>query len=288
MRFTVLASGSSGNACLLENQGQAVLIDAGLGPRQLRARLENARTSPRRIAAVILTHTHSDHCNERALAWMHQQGIRLFCHREHARMLMHLSEAFCRLDVCGLVSEYDLSKEFQVTPAIRCVSIPLQHDRFTCGFRFEGAPDLFGHAHALGYLCDLGSWDNDVLRHLHDLDMLALEFNHDVEMQKSSGRPRHLIRRVLSSAGHLSNEQAGELLGELLRRSEPGRLRHLVQLHLSRECNRPALALAAAQHVLGNAPGMQIYCPRPHRVGPRLSLDNSRAKRRLPRSNVLM
>jgi len=40
------------------------------------------------------------------------------------------------------------------------------------------------------------------------------------------------------------------LVREVLRRSAPGRLQHLVQLHLSRECNRPALALAAARAAL--------------------------------------
>ena len=35
LQFTVLASGSAGNASLLEMDGFGVLIDAGLGPRQL-------------------------------------------------------------------------------------------------------------------------------------------------------------------------------------------------------------------------------------------------------------
>ena len=38
-RFTVLASGSSGNASLLEADGFGLLIDIGLGPRQLTARM---------------------------------------------------------------------------------------------------------------------------------------------------------------------------------------------------------------------------------------------------------
>ena len=82
--------------------------------------------------------------------------------------------------------------------------------------------------------------------------MLALEFNHDVEMELSSGRSRFLIRRVLGSHGHLSNEQAGELVRAVLQHSSAGRLQHLVLLHLSGECNRRHLAEAAAKDALGD------------------------------------
>src|SRR5262249_58433243 len=82
---------------------------------------------------------------------------------------------------------------------------------------------------------------------LADVDLLALEFNHDVGLERSSGRSPYLIARVLGEEGHLSNEQAANLLREVLRRSPPGRLRQLVQLHLSRECNRPHLAPETAQ-----------------------------------------
>jgi hypothetical protein len=72
-------------------------------------------------------------------------------------------------------------------------------------------------------------------------------------MERESGRMPQLIARVLGNEGHLSNAQAADFLREVLGRSTPGRLQHLVQLHLSRECNRPALAAAAAQSALDEA-----------------------------------
>ena len=42
LQFTVLASGSGGNATLVEADGFGVLIDLGLGPRQLSNRLAAA------------------------------------------------------------------------------------------------------------------------------------------------------------------------------------------------------------------------------------------------------
>jgi hypothetical protein len=69
-------------------------------------------------------------------------------------------------------------------------------------------------------------------------------------MQRASGRSPWLIARCLGDEGHLSNVQGAQLLEECLNRSTPGRLRHVIQLHLSRQCNSPRLAVAAAKDVL--------------------------------------
>jgi hypothetical protein len=127
----------------------------------------------------------------------------------------------------------------------------LRHDGgATFGFRLEGSADLFGRRRAIGYVADLGCWNEELAEQLADVDLLAVEFNHDVAMQYASGRMRRLIERVLGDDGHLSNTQAADLVRAVLARSAAGRVRHLVQLHLSRECNRPALARAAARTLL--------------------------------------
>ncbi len=82
-----------------------------------------------------------------------------------------------------------------------------------------------------------------------DVQVLALEFNHDIALQWSSGRSLSLIERVLGDDGHLSNDQASALVDHILGLAGAERLQHLVQLHLSRDCNRPDLAAAAARQV---------------------------------------
>ena len=67
---------------------------------------------------------------------------------------------------------------------------------------------------------------------LVDVDLLAVEFNHDVAMQHASGRTLRLIERVLGDEGHLSNVQAAALVRAVLERSTPGRLL-LVVHHLA-------------------------------------------------------
>jgi phosphoribosyl 1,2-cyclic phosphodiesterase len=102
------------------------------------------------------------------------------------------------------------------------------------------------------------------------VDLLAVEFNHDVRMQRTSGRHPRLIARILGGNGHLSNEQAAQLVEAVRERSAARRLKQVVQLHLSRQCNSPALARAAARRVLGDS--VRVHTARQHRPGPWLSV----------------
>jgi phosphoribosyl 1,2-cyclic phosphodiesterase len=251
LRFTVLASGSGGNASLVESEGFGVLIDVGLGPRQIGMRLARVGLSWSAVHAVLLTHTHSDHWKDATLLHLHRHKIPLWCHAGHHTVLRTYSDGFLALHGAGLVRSFEPHEDFELSPRLRCRALPVRHDGgATFGFRLEGGGDLFGQCGALGYVADLGCWDDELAAQLADVDLLAVEFNHDVSMQQTSGRTPRLIERVLGDEGHLSNVQAAALVRAVLARSTPGRLRHLVQLHLSRECNRPALAREAARTLL--------------------------------------
>jgi hypothetical protein len=285
LRFTVLASGSCGNASLVEAEGCGILIDVGLGPRQLGARLAAAGRSWSAVQAVLLTHTHTDHWKDRSLAEMHQRGILLYCHLGHHAYLNANSSAFGQLLAAGLVHPYESGEDFNLTPSLRCRPLPIRHDGGpTFGFRLEGTPDLFGPASALAYAADLGCWDDELADHLADVDLLALEFNHDVAMEVSSGRLPMLIARVLGDEGHLSNDQAASLVRAVLTRSAPGRLRHLVQLHLSLDCNRSALAREAALPVIAEmANGAEVHTASQDEPGATLHLGAGAARKPSPR-----
>ncbi len=250
-RFTVLASGSSGNATLVQADGYGVLLDFGLGPRVLAGRLAARGLSWHNVQAALLTHTHGDHWHEITLAHLGRLGIPLYCHPAHADDLARYSDSFHALYAAERVHTYEPGRALDLGPGLHGLPLPVEHDSgATFGFRFEGGRGLFGPTWAIGYAADLGCWDDTLAQALADVDLLALEFNHDEHMQRTSGRPYRLIRRVLGDQGHLSNRQAGGLLGEVLRGSSHHSLRYVVPLHLSRECNRPELAFAAAREAL--------------------------------------
>jgi phosphoribosyl 1,2-cyclic phosphodiesterase len=284
LRFTVLASGSAGNASLIEVDGLGVLLDGGIGPRTLASRFAAVNRSWDSIHAFLLTHTHTDHWNDRTFAHLRRRGIAVYCHGEHQEPLLAWSDSFRELHAAGLVRHYEPNQELALAPNLRCRPLPLRHDGgATFGFRFEVLSELFGPLAALGYVADLGCWDGDLLASLLDLDLLALEFNHDVELEYRSGRHPRLIARVLGDEGHLSNEQAAGLLHEVLSGSSANRLQHLIQLHLSRECNRPALARSAAQAVLNSHQRMiAVHTASQDAPGPTLRIGPAAAVRRKP------
>jgi phosphoribosyl 1,2-cyclic phosphodiesterase len=262
LRFSVLASGSSGNASLIEGHSSGLLLDLGLGPRQLIDRLEVVSASWDHIGAAVLTHTHADHWKERTFALLEKRGIPLYCHAEHMESLAGQSPAFAGLRAAGLVRFYEIGVEVEPLPGLTFIPFPVAHDGgVTCGFRFEAGP------HALGYAADLGSWGPELVQALANVDVLAIEFNHDVSLEMNSGRSSQLIARVLGDDGHLSNEQAADLVREIMRCSEPGRPQHLVQLHLSRECNHPELAREAGLAAVGSR-NIRVHTARQHHVGP--------------------
>src|SRR5204862_3142635 len=66
----------------------------------------------------------------------------------------------------------------------------------------------------------------------------AIESNYCPLLQEESGRPDFLKHRITGGRGHLSNHEAAAAI----RRIQPRE--HVILLHLSRECNEPAIVAA--------------------------------------------
>ncbi len=275
-RWTVLASGSSGNASLLQVDGFGLLIDAGLGPRRMASRLACVGASWRDVHAVLLTHTHSDHWKDTTLEHLRRAKIPFYCHPQHQEMLQRYGVGFRFLQLTGLVRWYEAMVPLHLSPTLTCWPIEVAHDAEpTFAFRFEGSPHLFGAGWAMGFASDLGSWTSDFADLMANVNLLAVEFNHDESMERASSRPIELIERVLGDRGHLSNEQAADLVRAVLQRSRPNLLRHLVLLHLSRECNTPQLAFQAAQRALAATPSpTRIHVAEQETVLPTIDLES--------------
>jgi len=243
VRFTVLASGSSGNATFLEVDGFGLLVDCGIGPQMIAERLSAFGSSWKAVSAVLLTHTHGDHWNAYTLAHLRRLNIPLFAHDRHHNDLSS-RKSYVPMHEAKLTRRYESGRWFDALPGLACLPIRVPHDAEpTYAFRFEGT------GWAIGYASDLGETPAGLTEAFTDLDLLALEFNHDVAMQRSSGRPRILIDRVLGPNGHLSNDQAAAFA----KQTTSENLRWLVQLHLSRDCNTTDLAARAGRAAVPQA-----------------------------------
>lgn len=231
MRFAWLASGSRGNAALVEADGCCVMVDCGLGLKAAQARLAQLGREPEDVDAILVTHEHADHIGGVArLAARH--GIRVLATPGTARGFRLATPP--RLELINAHEPFALGP-FEVTP------VPVPHDaREPCQFLFgDGAVKL-------GIVTDVGRVTPHLVASLEGCDALALECNHDADMLARGPYPEALKRRVGGDLGHLSNAQAADLLAAL----EIARLQHLVALHLSDHNNRPGLAQAALATVL--------------------------------------
>ena len=186
-----------------------------------------------------------------------------------------------RLTDAGLTRFYD-DRPFLTPAGARVEPIELRHDGGpTFGFRIEVKPARGRRTVALGYLADTGSWSDAMADALADVDLLGVEFNHDVPLQKTSRRSPALIARNLGDRGHLSNEQGAGFLTAVLDRSGRHALRHVVLLHLSQQCNRPTLALRAARDaVRGKGRRINLHAALQSPAHPNVWVEPSR---RLPR-----
>ncbi|WP_231731191.1 MBL fold metallo-hydrolase [Lampropedia cohaerens] len=244
LRFRSLASGSSANATLVEGHrgsGDArcfrALIDCGLNLRQLRERLACDGLAPEDLHAIFVTHEHSDHvgaCFELAAKW----HIPLWT--SYGTWLAAGAPQACS-------NELHIVRDGQAFAwgAMQVVPFTVPHDaREPLQLRITQG------GCSLALLTDLGHVTGHVRAHVSDCQAVLLEFNHEPHMLAASRYPAFLKRRIAGRQGHLSNEAAAELLGQMAGEN----LRHVVAGHLSRQNNRPDLAAEWIAEVIGHAP----------------------------------
>jgi phosphoribosyl 1,2-cyclic phosphodiesterase len=225
-----------------------LLIDLGVGPRTLAERLASVGATWGDVGVDLLTHTHADHLDNATLLGLARNRVPLYCHEGHRQELLRHS-GFQALEAERLVRHYD-ERPFLSPNGLRVEPVSLRHDGPTFGFRVEATIARGRPAVGIGYVADTGSWSTLMADALAEVDILGVEFNHDVEMQRNSNRHPALIARNLGDHGHLSNSQGAEFVSAVLERSGRNGPRHLVLLHLSDQCNMPGLALATARAAL--------------------------------------
>ena len=240
LRFSSLASGSSGNATLVEawhehgERPSRLLVDCGLGPRRLAAALAQRGCTPAQIDAVFVTHEHSDHVG----------GVSALVRR-------HGTPVWASAGTWSTVAERGGET---LRPAQRALDgVPLRVGALTLypfAVPHDSAEPLQlvcsdGRAR-LGIVTDLGHPDPTVAAALQGCDALLLECNHDAALLADGPYPAWLKRRIGGVRGHLANAQSAALLDACRHDA----LRHVVAAHLSRHNNRPELALAALRSAL--------------------------------------
>jgi phosphoribosyl 1,2-cyclic phosphodiesterase len=249
MRFSVLASGSGGNACFIETSNARVVVDSGLSCRELIRRLHIIGVSTDRLDAIIITHEHSDHI----------KGAGPLSRRFDSPVYSNGPTLNRGMQALG-----NISRPVAIYTGQTITINDLEIETFT---KCHDAVDPMGlvissNGSRLGIITDLGRSTKLVEQRLKDCNALIIEFNHDLEMLDQGPYPLYLKRRIKGQEGHLSNQQAGELLKAVAHES----LEKVVLAHISKENNLPEKAVREAESVLENCNMMntEILISRQH------------------------
>lgn len=251
MKFTVLGSGSSGNAVLISSERTNVLIDAGLSAREICRRL--AEVGVDCLDGILLTHEHSDHAG----------GLRVLLQSVDCRVYLSgiTEDAYYDTQAGGTNGDSESSKRRNALDG-RVETI--ESDRaFRIGdIDFEpfsvphDAVDNFGFVArkdgvSIATLMDFGHISELIKEKLRGCDAIIVESNHSRDMLRAcSVYTWDLKQRILSQVGHLSNED----LSDWLSNDFDGSARHIVLAHLSQRANEPNLARLTAEIALQMRP----------------------------------
>lgn len=206
-----------------------MVVDVGISYRKLKNRAMTRHIDLRKIKYVFISHEHSDHV----------YGLAGLCKQTGAHVFM------TRGTWDGMRDKYrpepSSTTFFKIgTPVtagpFTVHSFEKPHDVVEpCSFRVEAG------GVNIGVFTDIGAPCDGLDEHLPLCQLVFLESNYDLPLLKAGRYPERLKQRVISGHGHLSNAQAHDTVAALT----PHNLHAIFLSHISRENNRPDIALAA-------------------------------------------
>ena len=203
-RFCPLASGSSGNSTYISDGKSAVLIDAGIPYKTICERVSLAGGSMEKIAAVAVTHSHTDHV----------RGLKTLLQKTHIPLYITTAAAEDLIRKGLLPPGADLIFIDEPKAAVcdmEIVRFSTSHDApGSCGYRINT------RAGSCAVCTDSGVVTDEMRAGILGSAVLLLEFNHDIDLLRRGPYPPHLKIRILSDLGHLSNTAAAAEIPSVL------------------------------------------------------------------------
>ncbi|MFK8794739.1 MBL fold metallo-hydrolase [Planococcus plakortidis] len=235
MRFSVLASGSTGNAIYIENDEHAFLVDAGLSGKKLESLFASIGRDMGKLDGILVTHEHSDHIKGLGIAA-----------RRHKVPIYANAKTWTAMD--GLVGAIPIEQRFHFDMETVKSFGGLDIESF--GVSHDAADPMFYVFHEngrkLALITDTGYVSDRMKGIIGASDAYVFESNHDIGMLQMGRYPWSVKRRILSDVGHVSNEDAAVAMSEVLA-EKPTRI---YLSHLSKDNNMKDLARMSVEQTL--------------------------------------
>lgn len=229
-----LQSGSNGNSIYVEADGVRLLFDAGISGATAERRMAVHARDIRDVDALIISHNHTDHVR---CAGVYQRKFGLpICMTRRTR-----AATWCDLGKLTDVRYFTSGDTLEFSD-VSVRTIRTAHDAA------DGVAFVVQCAgKRLGILTDLGHPFLGLQDILEGVDAAYLESNYDPDLLEAGDYPPQLKARIRGERGHLSNDEAAQLIGACGRR----RPRWVAVAHLSQDNNRPELAITAQHAAVG-------------------------------------
>lgn len=204
MNVTILSSGSSGNATLIEHNDITILLDCGMSFKKLKQKFIEANRDINEVNYVFISHEHIDHV----------RGLSQIIKHLDVKIYMSNGTLNVLKDSLGDLNKIELISHLgQLTfDDLMIGALSLSHDAvepMLFVFKHESAKFWFFH--------DSGYMPSKYFNILKNPSLMVMESNYDIEMLLESTKyPYKTKMRIHSDYGHLSNDQAYTYIDELI------------------------------------------------------------------------
>ncbi|MDR0700131.1 MAG: MBL fold metallo-hydrolase [Tannerella sp.] len=227
--FFSLASGSSGNCYYIGTLSYGILVDAGIGVRQIKKILKERDIGFEKILAILITHDHADHI--KSVGYL-GESLNIPVYATEAVHAGICRSRYVEEELIRSRRVIEKEKPFMIRD-FNIMAFDVPHD----------SSDNVGYSIVYGdqtfvIVTDVGHITDTVSKYVSGANHLVIEANYDEEMLSSGMYPNFLKERVSSMSGHLSNRDAAEFLAV----NYSPKLKNIWLCHLSRDNNHPELA----------------------------------------------
>ncbi|QPC47901.1 MBL fold metallo-hydrolase [Mangrovibacillus cuniculi] len=235
IKFSVLASGSTGNAIYVENGEISFLIDAGLSGKKMDELLAKVDRKASDLSGILVTHEHSDHI----------KGLGVMARKYKLPIYANEKTWQAMTPLIGEVqSDQKFTFDMETTKHFGGLSIE------SFGVSHDAAEPMFYVFHQgeekLVVITDTGYVSDRMKGTIANADAYVFESNHDVGMLRMGKYPWSVKRRILSDVGHVSNEDAALAMHDVI----GDRTKHIYLAHLSLDNNMKDLARMTVKQTL--------------------------------------
>lgn len=233
--FSVLASGSTGNAFYIATEQERILVDAGLSGKKLNYLFQEAGVDPAKLNRILVTHEHSDHIKGLGIV-ARKYNLPIYANEKTWKAMEHsIGKISAEQKFIFGTSQVKTFGDMDVE------SFGVSHD--------AAEPMFFTFRHErkkIALVTDLGYVSERIKKTVEDADAYIFEANHDVEMLRMGRYPWNIKRRILSDSGHISNEDSALALTDVI----GNQTKRIYLAHLSQDNNMKELARMSVDSVL--------------------------------------